>query len=82
MVCFSLLMTSFQSVFRSIFVFPSCVALREIFAFLLMLFFVLVRFHFVLDVGVGDCSPGMLHGKLVHDFVHRLDFAVKSLVWS
>ena len=47
-----------------------------------MPFFVLVRFHFVLDVGVGDCSPGMLHGKLVHDFVHLLDFAVKSLVWS
>ena len=37
---------------------------------------------FVLNVGVWNCSPGtmMLLGKLVHDFVHILDFAVKSLV--
>ena len=35
---------------------------------------------FVRDVGVRDCSPGMLLGKLVYDFVHLLDFAVKSLV--
>ena len=35
---------------------------------------------FVLNVGVWNCSPGMLLGKLVHDFVHIFDFAVKSLV--
>ena len=34
---------------------------------------------FVLDVGVWDCSPGKLLGKLVHDFVHILDFAVKMV---
>ena len=36
-VRFSLLMTSFQSVFRSVFVFPSRVALHQIFAFYLCL---------------------------------------------
>ena len=35
---------------------------------------------FVRDVGVRDCSPGMLLGKLVHDFFTSLILLLR--VWS